>query len=136
MATITRLLKRTSPSLTYIATCRLLYFESSLGTLPHPTMEGSKGPRFAVDELLFVNTIVFFLIGSYAPEEGDDGAVTVSPIGEGKNMENFMVPMFNIGGKLCKDDNGVLKYTDGMVHSFEPLDVDLLSIPVLEDMAK
>ncbi|MED6144233.1 hypothetical protein PIB30_013840 [Stylosanthes scabra] len=51
-------------------------------------------------------------------------------------MENFMVPVFNISGKLCEDVNGVLKYSDGEVHSFEALDVDLLSIPVLEDMAK
>ncbi|MED6120081.1 hypothetical protein PIB30_017708 [Stylosanthes scabra] len=51
-------------------------------------------------------------------------------------MEHFMVPVFNIGGKLCEDVNGVLKYSDGEVHSFEALDVDLLSIPVLEDMAK
>ncbi|MED6171166.1 hypothetical protein PIB30_038248 [Stylosanthes scabra] len=51
-------------------------------------------------------------------------------------MENFMVPVFNIGEKLCEDVNGVLKYNDGELHSFEALDVDLLSIPVLEDMAK
>ncbi|MED6191785.1 hypothetical protein PIB30_003586 [Stylosanthes scabra] len=51
-------------------------------------------------------------------------------------MENFMVLVFNIGGKLCEDVNDVLKYSDREVHSFVALDVDLLSIPVLEDMAK
>ncbi|MED6133991.1 hypothetical protein PIB30_033297 [Stylosanthes scabra] len=51
-------------------------------------------------------------------------------------MENFMVPVFNVGGKPCEDENGVLKYVDGTVHKFEAMDVDLLNIPDLEEMAK
>ncbi|MED6131417.1 hypothetical protein PIB30_009897 [Stylosanthes scabra] len=47
-----------------------------------------------------------------------------------------MVHVFNVGGKLCENDNGVLKHVDGMGYRFEVLDVDLLSISVLEEMAK
>ncbi|MED6162827.1 hypothetical protein PIB30_074156 [Stylosanthes scabra] len=39
-------------------------------------------------------------------------------------MEYFMVPVFNVGGKLCEDENGVLKYVDGTVHRFAPLDIE------------
>ncbi|MED6149533.1 hypothetical protein PIB30_063462 [Stylosanthes scabra] len=51
-------------------------------------------------------------------------------------MENFMTHVFNVGGRLCEDDNGTLKYIDGVMHSFDALDVDMLNIPDLEEMAK
>ncbi|MED6113317.1 hypothetical protein PIB30_069664 [Stylosanthes scabra] len=44
--------------------------------------------------------------------------------------------MLNVGGRLGHDENGVLKYSDSETNSFEPLDVDLLSIPKLESMMK
>ncbi|MED6140481.1 hypothetical protein PIB30_093645, partial [Stylosanthes scabra] len=38
----------------------------------------------------------------------------------------FVVLVLNVGGRLGEDDNEVLKYIDGQVHSFEAVDVDML----------
>ncbi|MED6152057.1 hypothetical protein PIB30_088330, partial [Stylosanthes scabra] len=39
----------------------------------------------------------------------------------------FVVPVLNVGGRLGEDENGVLKYIDGVANSFQALDVDLLT---------
>ncbi|MED6183465.1 hypothetical protein PIB30_038144 [Stylosanthes scabra] len=51
-------------------------------------------------------------------------------------MATFVVPVLNVGGKLGPDENGILKYIDGQVQTFDAVDVDMICIPDLEGMAK
>ncbi|MED6180940.1 hypothetical protein PIB30_014722 [Stylosanthes scabra] len=51
-------------------------------------------------------------------------------------MATFVVPVLNVGGKLGSDENGVLKYIDGQVQTFDAVDVDMICIPDLEGMTK
>ncbi|MED6215462.1 hypothetical protein PIB30_113911, partial [Stylosanthes scabra] len=51
-------------------------------------------------------------------------------------MGTFVVPVLNVGGKLGPDENGVLKYIDGQVQTFDAVDVDMICIPDLEGMTK
>ncbi|MED6211319.1 hypothetical protein PIB30_072562 [Stylosanthes scabra] len=47
-----------------------------------------------------------------------------------------MLPVLNVGRRLGEDENGVLKYSNDKIKTFEALDIDLLSIPELESMVK
>ncbi|MED6135681.1 hypothetical protein PIB30_048960 [Stylosanthes scabra] len=51
-------------------------------------------------------------------------------------MATFVVPVLNVGGMLGPDKNGVIKYIDGQVQTFDTVDVDMICIPDLEGMAK
>ncbi|MED6157645.1 hypothetical protein PIB30_025082 [Stylosanthes scabra] len=50
--------------------------------------------------------------------------------------EDMYVPMFHYGGRFGRDTYGVLSYVDGSVKRWPPLDIDLVSLPVLEDLLK
>ncbi|MED6180101.1 hypothetical protein PIB30_007260 [Stylosanthes scabra] len=46
------------------------------------------------------------------------------------------IPVLKVGGRLGTNENGVLKYIDGVQQSFAALDVEFLNIFDLEAMAK
>ncbi|MED6225863.1 hypothetical protein PIB30_097766 [Stylosanthes scabra] len=50
--------------------------------------------------------------------------------------EDMYVPVFHYGGRFGRDTYGVLSYVDGSVKRWPPLDIDLVSLPVLEDLLK
>ncbi|MED6220191.1 hypothetical protein PIB30_042496 [Stylosanthes scabra] len=55
--------------------------------------------------------------------------------GADSGMTKHIIPIIHVGGQLGVDDNGVLCYMDGEVHTFDTVDLDMLCILDLEGMA-
>ncbi|MED6164778.1 hypothetical protein PIB30_093429 [Stylosanthes scabra] len=50
-------------------------------------------------------------------------------------MAKFVIHVLHVGGRLDVNNNGVLSYLDGEVHSFEAIDADTVNIPDLKAYA-
>ncbi|MED6192553.1 hypothetical protein PIB30_011349 [Stylosanthes scabra] len=51
-------------------------------------------------------------------------------------MAKNVIPVIHVGGRIGQDDNGVLSYLDGEVHTFDAVDPETLCKSALERMAK
>ncbi|MED6216082.1 hypothetical protein PIB30_004107 [Stylosanthes scabra] len=48
--------------------------------------------------------------------------------------EDMYVPVFHYGGRICRNNDGDLDYLDGCVKRWDPVDIDLVCLPDLEQL--